>query len=105
MRKTFAILAILVGGYIPASEAQGLPDQNNFLNSNFEGIHLYGVSAFLGYNAYDFPQRLSTTPTIDSRTTYGGSATAGWQRFHGRTNVSARYTASFNGDSRYSELT
>lgn len=99
MLKAFANLAILTGILVTAAHGQGLPDQLNFTRSNFEGPHLYGVSANSGYSQYDFRSSTGNSSGLTARTTYGVSATAGWQRLHGRTNFSIRYTGGYQSSS------
>ena len=93
MRKILET-AILSAILVPACQSQGLPDQLNFLSSNRTGIHLYGVSAFVGHSVLDFPGATS----LRSRTNYGASGTLGWQKLRGQTNISARYSGGFFGD-------
>jgi hypothetical protein len=103
MLKAFATLLILGSVLVTATRAQGLPDQLNFSRSNVEGPHLYGVSANSSYSSYDFHSAVGTASTgRTTRTTYGVSATAGWQRFRGQTNFSVRYTGGYNGNVQYS---
>ncbi|MEO8368207.1 MAG: hypothetical protein ABI806_03335 [Candidatus Solibacter sp.] len=100
MLKTFVNLVTLAGMVVTASHAQGLPDQLNFSRSNIEGPHIYGVSINSAYSTYDFRSANGTSSTgLPARTSYGASVTAGWQRFHGKTNFSVRYTGGYNGNS------
>jgi hypothetical protein len=91
----------------PHSWGQGNPDQLNFLGANYEGFQFYGVSAFLNQTWYSSPAQSNTgiaPVTVAPRTNYGVSGTVGWQRLHGKLNVSARYTGSYSGDVRRSDL-
>jgi len=100
MLKAFANLVVLTCILGSASHAQGLPDQLNFTRSNFEGPHLYGVSVNSAYSHYDFRSSTGAPSNgLTGRTSYGVSATAGWQRLHGRTNFSIRYTGGYQSSS------
>src|SRR5262245_32892463 len=102
MRKF--LLAMAAAGILGRGvQAQGLPDQLNFLNSNLEGIRLFGLSAFTTYSNYDYPQSRAGL-AANWRLNFGASGTIGWQRVHGRTGISARYTASYYANARNTEL-
>jgi hypothetical protein len=100
MKKWFCVMLLLgVVSTVPPSRAQGLPDQLNFIGSNFEGFQFYGVSTFLNYAHHQFPlQAGSTATSVRDRANFGVSGTVGWQRFHGKFNASARYTGGYSGD-------
>lgn len=85
-------------------ESQGAVDPLAFDHSELEGIRLYSVYAFLGYSDYQLPQTNTSNALTNTHTKYGISGSAGWQRFHGNTNFSIRYTGSYNGDAQQSSL-
>ena len=103
MRKAFMFAVIVEALLVGAGWTQGLPDQLNFLNSNTEGFHFYGVSAFYAYSTYDFLPRPITT-RVDTRSQYGAGGTVGWQHFRSKLGASVRYSANYDGTVQQSSL-
>jgi hypothetical protein len=99
IRKTVLRIVVLGSAAVSACWSQILPAPLDFSRSNAEGLRLYSVSGIFGYTAFDFPQTVpgSFAPASNSRQNYGGSVSGGWQRFHGRTNFSLRYTGTYTG--------
>jgi len=95
MCRILATLAIAASTIVLTCQGQGLPDEINFLKSNSEGVHIYGVSTYFAYSAFDFPPAGAAN---FQRKNYGASGTVGWQRFHGRTSISTHYSGSYSGD-------
>src|SRR4051812_43935933 len=105
-RTLVASLASLASVLLPTCSGQGLPGPLDFAQSGVEGLRIYNISTFFGYSAFDFlPTGGSPLkPTANSRRTYGALGSIGWQRFHGRTNFSFRYSGSYTGDLRDTNL-
>jgi hypothetical protein len=103
MRKFLARILLIGVALVPYSWGQGNPDQLNFLGANYEGFQFYGVTAFLNHTRFDSPSQ-NFGVTLAPRTNYGISGTVGWQRLHGKLNLSARYTGSYSGDVNRSDL-
>ena len=103
-RKILASLALSVGTLTTACWSQTLPALLDFTRSKAEGIRIYNVSTFYGYTRSEFPTSTGLTVAPNSRQIYGVMGTLGWQRFRGRTNFSLRYTGTYTGDVRQSEL-
>jgi hypothetical protein len=96
-----AVLGIVLG--INAwSQPQTQADSLDFSHAEIEGVRLYGISTFLGYSNFTIPN--AATSSITSHANYGVTGSAGWQRFHGRTNFSVRYSGTYYGDARQSDL-
>jgi hypothetical protein len=105
MCKWFARLAILGSALITACWSQILPQSLDYTRSNAEGLHIYGISAFWGYSTFSFPQAAGTAPvTTNDHMMSGVMGALGWQRLHGRTNFSVRYSAGYNRDFRQNSL-
>src|SRR4051812_21620747 len=96
-RKLFANVMLLGAASLPISLGQGLPASLDFTRSSAEGLHIYNISTFSGYTAYEIPQTVgqTTNTIVTTRTTFGLTGTLGWQRFRGRTAFSFRYTGSY----------
>lgn len=94
--------ALLTATSVSVGYGQAFPDQLNFMNSDKAGIHFYGVTGFLGYSSVSYPQRPDVLDR--SRGYYGVSTTVGWQHLRGRTTILARYSGSYQGDTRNSDF-
>ncbi len=94
-----AVLGIVLG---INAWSQTQADSLDFSHAEIEGIRLYGISTFLGYSNFTIPN--AATSSITAHTNYGVTGSAGWQRFHGRTNFSIRYSGTYYGDAHQSNL-
>jgi hypothetical protein len=108
--RDLMLLAAVVTGFSFPCAGQSVFDQLNFLTSR-GGFQFYGVSAFMGYSSSAYPlAAVSQTnnqvdiSSIRSTTNYGGSTGIGWHHNRERTNFSAGYRLSFNGNTRYSSV-
>jgi hypothetical protein len=109
MNKTAvaAIVALLGVGTVEAQQQNTL---SNFQTASWEGIHLYGVSAFTSYVSSAFP--LTTTNTVTPNANQlgydlnsGVSASAGWQYRRGeKLTVAVLYTGSYNRSENFNSL-
>ena len=99
IRRTVLRIAVLGSAAVSGTGVRDCTRPLDFRRSNAEGIHLYSVSGIFGYSAFEFPQPIpgNFAPAARSRQNYGGSVSGGWQRFHGRTNFSLRYTGMYTG--------
>jgi hypothetical protein len=106
LRGLFAV----AGLFVSSCSAQELLDEINFRTSELAGIHIVGVSVFGGYSTSAYPQagiNLGLAPgvaNLGGDTTYGASASVGWQLHRAKTNVSVLYSGSYGGEVRYSNL-
>jgi hypothetical protein len=107
MRVPSVIIAGLITG---VCYGQSLFDQIDVKNASIGGFHLYGVSVFSQYTTSVYPfggislNQSSGIPALGGDIGYGVSATAGWQRHREKTNLSIRYSGSYSGMVRYSNL-
>jgi hypothetical protein len=102
MYKWLNFIAIAVGLVLPACHAQVVPDQLNPLSSASDGVHLYEVSVFAGYESSANPLSSGylATPGVSqlgADENYGVSAAVGWQHHRDKTNFAIRYSGSYSG--------
>jgi hypothetical protein len=86
---------------------QSAADQASFRDMSLGGIHLYQVSVFSGYSTSAYPVGLASSPVgvgqLGGDTTFGGSASLGWQYHRQRWNFSMMYSGTYGGMVRYSD--
>jgi hypothetical protein len=103
-------LFAFAGLFISSCSAQELLDEINFRTSELAGLHLVGLSVFGGYSTSAYPQagiNLGIAPglaNLGGDTTYGATASLGWQLHRAKTNVSVLYSGTYQGMLRYSNL-
>jgi hypothetical protein len=108
MRRLLDSILIAAGLFVPACIGQELLDEMNLKSSQLGGVRLLGVSIFSGYSSTAYPLagfELNTSTGIGSLggdMSYGASASLGWQRNRGKTDVSVMYTGTYGGMARYS---
>jgi hypothetical protein len=103
IRKFPASLALVGVVSLPVCSGQAVVDTGR---AAVEGVRLYSVSSFFGYSAFDLPQTAAAPVTlaVRSRKMFGATGSLGWQRFHGRTNFSFRYSGTYSRDIRDTNL-
>jgi hypothetical protein len=106
LRCLFAVAGI----FVLSCSGQELLDEINFRTGELAGLHLVGVSLYSGYSTSAYPQagiNLSSAPGVGNLggdTSYGATASLGWQRHGEKTNVSVLYSGTYQGMAHYSNL-
>jgi hypothetical protein len=107
MRGVLIVGVIAVGIMFRPAFGQSVVDQASFRSMSLGGIHLYGVSVFSGYSTSAYPVGLGNTPLgagqLGGDTSFGGSASLGWQYHRQRWNFSMMYSGTYGGMVRYSD--
>jgi hypothetical protein len=92
-------------------KGQELLDEVNFRAGELGGFHVVGLSVFGGYSTSAYPQaglNLGANPTglgsLGGDTSYGATASVGWQRNRQKTNIAVLYSGTYEGMVRYSNL-
>jgi len=110
MRRVLKSILITAGLFIPACNGQAFLDELNFRSGQLEGIHLVGVSVYSGYSTTAYPQTgfaLNNTAGaqgLGPDESYGVSASLGWERNHGKSDLAVMYTGTYGGMVHYSGL-
>ena len=109
MRRVLGYTAMATAMLVPVCHGQGLLDQVNFGNAGLGGLHVYRISVFSGYSSSAYPlisgQALSIgAGDLGSDVNYGARVTLGWQHRAERTSMSFRYSGTYDGMARYSNL-
>ena len=109
MRRVLIQIALSLGVAAGMAQAQPLTDQISFRSGQLGGIRLYGVSVFSGYASTIYPVSLGQAPSpatqnLGGSGNYGASASLGWQRHRGQTNISVLYSGTYDAVVRYSNL-
>ena len=110
MRTIFLRIAFVAGIFIASCHGQARWDDVNFKTASIGGVHLYGVSVFSGYTTLALPTnslQQVVTPgltNLGGDTNYGAEWALGWRRSRDNSDISARYSGTYNGQTRYSNL-
>ena len=106
-RWTLLVAITMLAG---SADAQPPGTISNFQTATWEGIHLYGVTAFTSYVSSAFPITSVNTVTPNANQfgydlNSGVSVSAGWQYHRGeKLSGSALYTGTYNRSENYSSL-
>jgi hypothetical protein len=110
MRTVLRYAVIATGLSFSICHGQERQDDLNFRTSKLDGLRLYGVSVYSGYvsvagPATEFGQGTGLNLTnLQGDTSYGAEWTAGWQHRREKLSASFRYSGTYNGQARYSNL-
>jgi len=100
----FGFLLVSAPGRLGAQST--LMDAFNPLGNAPNGIHLYGVSLFAGWESTVNPQGGLALPgrQLKGDGMFGGGASMGWAHSRGKYQLSIGYSANYAGQIRYSDL-
>lgn len=110
MSRLIKGIFVIAALFVSCGGAQELQDEVNFRAGELGGLHLVGLSVFGGYSTSAYPQaglNLNAAPGVGNLggdTSYGASASIGWQRHRENSDISVLYWGSYNGMVRYSNL-
>jgi hypothetical protein len=101
-----ALVAVATPARLGAQDGGLLSGFNPMGNPN-GGFQIYSLTGFAGWESVINPQGgffVPTTGGLSSDETLGGAASVGWSRRGQKTNLSIRYTLSYDGYVHYSSL-
>ena len=104
----FGRLLLSAGLWVSACHGQEFWDTLSLKTGRAGGIHVNGISVYLGHSSFTGPNTLDQVVPANVKfggdTSYGAQWSLGWVHSGARTSASVLYSGSYGGQARYTNL-